>query len=178
MRVIFSYLRLSLFVLGVLAGVQVPHFVDQYGKALQSHYLEVEQNIEQFQQEADKYFNGDIQQLIAYYKASDDKVFVEGGDSIDTIYQRYKTLRDKYQQFQYDAWSAYRQTFLFPVNSVRTEVQTSYDYAIRLTPDAIVIALVIGFILAAIGEIVLRLITWPFKTQRRVRPKAPKKYSP
>lgn len=178
MRVIFSYLRLSLFVLGVLAGVQVPHFVDQYGKALQSHYLEIEQNIQQFQQEADKYFNGDIQQLIAYYKASDDKVFVEGGESIDTIYQRYQRLRHKYQQFQQDSWSAYQQTFLSPVNSVRAEVRANYDYAIRLTPDAIAVALVIGFILAAISEIVLRLITWPFRMQRRVKPEASKKYSP
>lgn len=178
MRVIFSYLRLSLFVLGVLAGVQVPHFVDQYGKALQSHYLEVEQNIQQFQQEADKYFNGDMQKLIAYYKASADTVFVEGGESIDAIYQRYEMLRHNYQQFQHGTWSAYRQTFLAPVDSVRAEVRASYDYAIRLTPDAIIVALFIGFILAAISEIVLRLITWPIRSQRRVKPEAPKKHSP
>ena len=97
--------------LGVPAGVQVPHFVDQYGKALQSHYLKIQQNLAQFQQEADKYFDGDPEKLIGEYKASDDHVFKEGGDSIDTIYQRYQQLQIAHQNFQSGSLAAHQQTF-------------------------------------------------------------------
>ncbi len=167
MRIIYSYGRLILFVLGVLAGVQVPHFVDQYGKALQSHYLEIQQNLAQFKQEADKYFDGDLEKLIAYYKASDDHVFKDGGDSIDNIYQRYQQLQIAHKNFQSGSLAAYQQTFLSPVGSIRQEVRQSYDYAIRLTPDAIITALIIGFLLACVGELLLRLLLWPVNRKPR-----------
>ncbi|MGM0526042.1 MAG: DUF2937 family protein [Pseudomonadota bacterium] len=173
MRAIVSYCRLILFVLGVLAGVQVPHFVDQYGKSLQSHYLESEKSISEFRQEAEKYFDGDLEQLIAYYKQSDDRVFAEGGDSIDAIYQRYLLLQKALTEFGSSPFNAYQQTFLAPVSDIRQEVRNNFSYAIQLTPTAIGMGLVIGFILAVIGEIVMRLILWPLKQNNRA-----KRYTP
>lgn len=41
-----SYLRLLLFTLGLLLGVQVPGFIDDYAKRVDAHRLEAAQNIQ------------------------------------------------------------------------------------------------------------------------------------
>ena len=51
MRKILDYLRLLLFTGGVLIGVQVPGFIDQYGKSLEAHLLESSQSLKEFQRE-------------------------------------------------------------------------------------------------------------------------------
>ena len=166
MRVFYSYLRLMTFIFGVLVGVQVPHFVDQYGKALQSHAIESQQALDEFQQEADRYFNGDIEQLIAYYRESDDQVFSEGGDSIDAIYQRNQQLQQALSNYQQSLRSAYWQTFVGPQTDIRSEVVTSYTYAIQLTPHAMAVGLILGFLVAVIMELLLRLLLLPLRTKQ------------
>lgn len=166
MRTVLSYCRLIVFVFGVLAGVQVPHFVDQYGKALQSHYLESDRSLAEFQQEADKFFDGDLQRLIDYYKQSDDQVFEQGGQSIDAIYQRNQQLEQALEAFQSSRWNAFRQAFLQPLTDIRNEVTSNFNYAIQLTPTAISSGLLIGVLLAVMTELLLRLLAWPL-TRRR-----------
>ena len=167
MRVIYSYLRLTLFIFGVLAGVQVPHFVDQYGKSLQSHYLESQRALDEFQQEADRYFDGDIKKLIAYYQASDDEIFNEGGNSISAIYQRNQQLQRALTTYRESLTNAYWQTFVAPQTEIRSEVIDGYNYAIQLTPRAIGIGLLLGFMGAVLIESLLRLLMWPLRRRKR-----------
>lgn len=166
MRVLYSYLRLMTFILGVLIGVQVPHFVDQYGKALQSHWLESQQALSEFQQEADRYFDGDMAKLIAYYRESNDQVFVDGGDSIDAIYQRNQQLQQALKSYREGLHAAYWQTFANPQLDIRREVMHSYTYAIQLTPHAMALGLLLGLIVAAIIESLLRLIILPLRKKK------------
>ena len=92
MGIFISYLRMVLLIIGVLAGIQLPGFVDQYGKSLQAHLIESERSLNEFRDEAEKFFDGSIEELIAHYQASDDRVFQEGGQSINAIFQRYQQL--------------------------------------------------------------------------------------
>src|SRR5689334_9919406 len=114
MTTLLSYLRIFLFMGGTLAGVQVPFFVDQYGKGLQSHFLESQRAIGEFQDDANKYFGGSIDALIDHYKKSGDQVFNQGGDSIQAIYSRYLLLKDSLSNFQSSAWNAYSQALYKP----------------------------------------------------------------
>jgi len=75
MTIVRDYLRLILFAAGLLTGVQVPAFVDQYQKRLDAHMLEAKQSLSGFQQTADRYFAGDVQPLITHYRNNQDKVF-------------------------------------------------------------------------------------------------------
>ena len=43
-----AYLRLVVFALGLLVGVQVPGFVDQYAKRVSAHYIEASKNFAGF----------------------------------------------------------------------------------------------------------------------------------
>lgn len=156
MTTILSYLRLLLFLAGVLIGIQVPGFVDQYGKSLESHYLESGKNLREFQEDADKYFEGDIEELIAHYKKDKDPVFTSGGESIDSIYQRNINLKKALANFKQGSFSAYTQVFLSPVKDIRSEVWRAYTYTIKLDPSAIVVGLTSGLILAIVAEFAVR----------------------
>ena len=55
-----SYLRLALFALGLLLGVQVPGFIDDYAKRVEAHRLESEQSLSGFRETARRFFDGDM----------------------------------------------------------------------------------------------------------------------
>ena len=55
-----SYLRLTLFAFGLLLGVQVPGFVDDYAKRVEAHRLESQQSLKGFQETARNFFKGDM----------------------------------------------------------------------------------------------------------------------
>ena len=66
MTLISDYVRLLSFALGLLLGIQVPAFVDQYAKRVDAHWREARTNLGEFQLDADRYFNGDMQRLISH----------------------------------------------------------------------------------------------------------------
>ncbi|OUL59821.1 DUF2937 family protein [Pseudoalteromonas ulvae] len=149
-----SYLRLSLFMLGVLVGVQVPGFVDQYGKNLEARLLESSQALNQFQADADKFFDGDISKLIAYYQDKNDAVFNAGANSITAIASRQAMLKQAWQDFNQSTLMQFQHVALAPINDIRSQVWQSYEYLIVLNPLAIGFGLVAGLLMAIIIDLV------------------------
>ncbi|RUO73234.1 DUF2937 family protein [Idiomarina ramblicola] len=167
MAIFTSYLRIILLIIGVLAGIQLPGFVDQYGKSLQAHLIESDRSLDEFRDEAERFFDGSIEELIAHYQASDDKVFQEGGQSIGAIYQRNQQLKQAYTDFSKHAWNAYQQAFFTPVDDIQREVRASFSYTVKLNPGAILFGLVSGLLLAIFGELIVRLMVKPFRQSSR-----------
>lgn len=163
MAIFTSYLRIILLITGVLAGIQLPGFVDQYGKSLQAHLIESERSLNEFRDEAERFFDGSIEELIAHYQASDDRIFQEGGQSISAIYQRNQRLNQAYRDFSKNAWNAYQQAFFTPVDDIQREVRASFSYTVKLNPGAILFGLVSGLLLAIFGEFTVRLLAKPFR---------------
>lgn len=163
MNVFYSYIRMFIFLGAALAGIQVPAFVDQYGKSLQAHLAESRIALNAFQDDADKYFGGDLAKLIAHYIGNPDQVFNEGGRSIQSIYDRNQLLKTNLEQFQRNSWSAYTQALVTPVPDVRKEVWVNFSYVIQLKPWAIVFGLAVGLAFALVTELVLRMLAglWP-----------------
>src|ERR1700722_1792907 len=87
-----AYVRLVVFALGLLAGVQVPGFVDQYAKRVSAHYIEASKTFAGFQHLADQYFGGSVDALIAHHVASADAVFHDEANNIEAISARLKRL--------------------------------------------------------------------------------------
>jgi len=56
-----GYLRLIVFAIGLLVGVQVPGFVDQYVKRVSAHQIEAAKNFSGFQDTANRNFGGDVE---------------------------------------------------------------------------------------------------------------------
>jgi hypothetical protein len=171
MNILFSYIRLFVFLGCTLVGIQVPAFVEQYGKSLESHLIESQHALGEFQNDANKYFDGSLEKLIAHYKENGDRVFSAGGNSIQSIYDRNLMLKKNFQEFQSSSWAAYIQALLSPVRGVKEEVLKNYSYSIQLAPKAITFGLVSGLIIAVAIELLLRsLLQIPKLFGRALRP--------
>ena len=159
MHKIVDYLRLILFAGGVLLGVQVPEFVDQYGKNLRSHLLESSLSLQEFKGDAQRYFNGDLDKLIAHYQNKADPVIKDGGASISAIYSRNLHLKQAWATFSKSTYSAYSQVFFTPLADIKNEVWSNFTYAIVLNQSAIISGLCCGFLLALLVEFTGLLMT-------------------
>ncbi|WP_281212818.1 DUF2937 family protein [Shewanella insulae] len=155
LRRLMDYLRLLLFVCGVLLGVQVPAFVDQYGKALTAHTQEAKQSLAEFQRDADRFFGGDIDRLIAHYKQNPDAVFNAGGESIEVLYQRYQLLSAALTEFNQSAYGGFDQLILSPLPAIRDQVWQHFSHSILLDGRAIAFGLVFGLLFAMLCELTL-----------------------
>lgn len=160
MNIFFSYIRVFVSLACTLAGIQVPVFVDQYGKSLESHLIESRNALDKFQDDADKYFDGSLENLIAHYKNNEDQVFNEGGDSIQSIYDRNLMLRKRFEQFQSSPWAAYTQALVSPVPEVRKEVWENFSYAVQLKPNSIAFGLISGLVITLLIELLLRALVF------------------
>ncbi|MFQ6372307.1 DUF2937 family protein [Shewanella sp. YIC-542] len=162
-----DYLRLLLFFAGTLAGLQIPGFVDQYGKSLQAHLAEANRQLAGFQADAERYFGGNLEQLIAHYAASNDPIFNAGGDNLSSMAQRRYLLQDALQRFQRNAYSPYSELLLHPLADIRREVWQHYSHNVLLKPDAMAFGLLSGLLLAMATEALLGLLwcmlRWPWR---------------
>ena len=153
MRRIVDYLRLILFTSGVLLGVQVPGFIDQYGKSLQAHLLESSLSLEEFKKDAQRYFDGDLDKLITHYQNNPDPVIQDGGASISAIHSRNLHLEQAWASFNKNTYSAYSQVLFEPLTDIKNEVWSNYTYSIVLNQSAIISGLCYGFLLALLIEL-------------------------
>lgn len=87
-----NYLRLILFALALLVGVQIPGILGQYKSVVSAHLSEAKQNVLGFQDTAARYFNNDINKLIAHYRQSQDPVFNSDAKNIQAIVDRVSML--------------------------------------------------------------------------------------
>lgn len=155
-----DYVRLVLFVCGVLIGIQVPAFVEQYGQRLEAHQQEAKLALATFQKDADRYFSGDLSQLVAHYKKNNDPVITDGGHSIDALIKRYTLLTDALTQFRQNQYSPYQQILLQPQRDIQVEVWQGFTHVIVLKPDAIAIGAFIGFLIALLCDLILGCFFW------------------
>ncbi|WJG08883.1 DUF2937 family protein [Aliiglaciecola sp. LCG003] len=148
LKVIGSYLRLCIFALGLLIGLQVPAFIDQYEKRVDAHLLEARLNLAGFQGTANRYFAGDIQKLIAYYRASDDKVFNHDANSIEGIYSRVIALQKERLELQTHPVKQAWHVFVKPHRNLFDETVKEYSYTVPINLFALIWGLSLAMLMA------------------------------
>jgi len=167
-----NYLRLIAFAFGLLIGVQVPGFVDQYVKRVSAHQIEVSRNFAGFQDTANQYFGGNVEALIAHHAASDDPPFRDEGHTIQAMYQRLKDFTAELAALQ---GSLIRQIFhvaLRPNREIFSETRTEYSYTVPLNLPAIATGIIIAVVLAALVEALLLGLLRLLRPRRRGTPLA------
>ena len=150
-----EYIRLTMFAAGLLVGVQVPSFVDQYYQRVDAHLIEAHRNIAGFQQTADRYFSGDITGLIDHYASSTDRVFQDDSASVKAIHARVAALT---AEMRIAGQSWYRRTqhvFYGPNAEIFDETLRQYTYTVPLNQQAIVWGIGVGMSGALIAELSL-----------------------
>ena len=156
MNTVFSYLRVIVLLGSCLVGLQVPVFVDQYGEQLAARVAESRVALSEFQDDADRYFEGSLSRLIEHYKANSDEVFVAGGESIESIYNRNLFLEEKLAGFMSGTWMAYTQALFAPVPEVEAEVWKDFTYAVQVDPVSLGFGLAMGLLFTVLSEVSLR----------------------
>ena len=163
---IFEYLRSIVFLGGVLVGIQVPAFVGQYGDQLTARVAESKRSLDAFRDDAERYFGGDMNALIAHYGANVDPVFQAGGKSIGAVVERHRYLASALSSFRKSWYSPYLHVLLNPVEEIRRTIWNSYDYRITLDGAAILFGLLTGLL----GTVTLDLLAFlSAATRRRLR---------
>lgn len=168
MKFLYNYLKMALITACTLLGIQVPGFVDDYGKHLNARLIESNQSVAEFQDDADKFFGGDLNKLVSHYKKSNDDVFTEGGNSIEAVVTRNTLLKNAWGKFKSSMFGAYSQTITNPVPEVRQEVWENYSFNVLFTKSTIIIGVVIGFLCLLLFELSVFLGKKPFKRKKNL----------
>ncbi|WP_166222632.1 DUF2937 family protein [Pseudomonas atagonensis] len=170
---LLSYLRLVLFAAGLLIGVQVPGFINDYAKRVEAHLIEAQTGLRGFQGTAEQFFKGDLQALVAHYRASEDPVFRSDADSLSTLLNRQVALDKQFQAMQGPWHIRFLQVVLAADPDIRKETWNGYSYQILLTPEAMIWGMS-GALLLSFGiECLFRLIDWVVLGGRRLRQSRP-----
>ncbi|MBD9481904.1 DUF2937 family protein [Pseudomonas sp. PDM14] len=155
-----SYLRLALFAVGLLVGVQIPGFIDDYGKRVEAHRLESEESLRGFRETAQRFFNGDLAALVAHYRASTDDVMRSDADSVAHLVNRNLLLEGEWLAMQ-GPW--YAQIWHLTTEAdpaLLEETKAAYSYQVMLAPEAIAWGLGCGLLLAWLIELVVLAAGW------------------
>src|SRR3974390_3428914 len=147
-----SYLRLIVFSLGLLVGVQVPGFVDQYAKRVGAHHSEVASNFAGFQDRANRYFSGSVEALIEHHIASEDGAFKDEARSIREMYDRLTALTAELGAFRGPLISSILHGAVHANREILDETRSEYSYTVPLNPAAVVSGLTTGTALAMLIE--------------------------
>jgi hypothetical protein len=150
-----GYVRLVVFAFGLLVGVQVPGFVDQYAKRVSAHYIEATRNFSDFQRTADQYFGGSVAALIAHHSAAADPVFRDEARNIAAIYARVSMLKAELDALSGPLPARLVHLIFRPNREILNETIAAYSYTVPLNQDAILCGLTVGLLLAIIVESLL-----------------------
>ena len=90
-----SYLRMMLFALGLLAGVQIPGLIDLYYQRLDARLQQASLSLAPFQETADQHFDGDLTALVNHYRTNPDPVFAKDAASLQLLVSQRQTLQQE-----------------------------------------------------------------------------------
>jgi len=150
-----------------LVGMQIPAFIDQYHKRVDAHLSEAQTNFDGFQRTADRHFRGDVEAMLAHHQQSPDPVFNEDADSIRQIWLRVKLWRSEMDALS-KGWLQSAWHIVFHANTdIYRETRTAFTHSIPLTQEAIIAALLLGFLAAFIVELLLVLTARALRIETR-----------
>ncbi|MBN24712.1 MAG: hypothetical protein CL578_06650 [Alteromonadaceae bacterium] len=157
MNIIREYLRLAVFAMGLLSGVQIPAFIDQYQKRVDAHLLEARQNLAGFKQTAERYFEGDMTALIHHYRSSPDAVFQQDAKNVQLIYERTTLLQNQWDNLNSGVVERAYYVARHYNPQLLQETINQYSYTVPLEPVALGWGICIALLFAAVFDIFIGL---------------------
>lgn len=148
---------------GLLVGIQIPNFVDQYQKRLDAHLREVQHHLRGFQEVADRYDGGSLESLILRHERSADPAFRAEALPIRRMVDRYRRYASRALALQVGLPRQVLAIATDPDRELLDETWRQYSYAILLDRDAVLA----GFALMACVVLVLEPLA---ALLRRFRP--------
>ncbi|MBA1277743.1 MULTISPECIES: DUF2937 family protein [Pseudomonadaceae] len=162
-----SYLRLTLFALGLLVGIQVPGFIQAYGNHVEARRLEAQQGLQGFKETAGRFFEGNLNALVEHYRASEDPVIQSDARSVATLVGRAQLLDREWRIMQGPWYARAWHVLIGADQDLRRQVWSSYRFQVLLAPEAIAWGICCALLLAWLAESVFVLLRRLLFPQRR-----------
>lgn len=164
-----NYLRLILFSMGLLAGVQIPGWLELYYQRVDARLQQANTSLAPFQANADEHVGGALDALIAHYRSNPDPVVSRDADSIQQLVTQRERLTSE-QALHGAPWFKQLTHLLLRGDRVLIEdTLTHYNYVVPLNQDAMTCGLLVALLAALLGDLFFSLLAWPFKPAPRRR---------
>jgi len=174
MRLLKEYTIRLVFTAGILLGVQIPNFIDQYTQKISAHQLEATKNFSGFQATADKFHGGSINALIERHETSNDPVFQSEATPIKEIHSRIQAFSSEMKALNANLLGKIFHVAFKSDRAVIKETLSEYSATIPLNTDAIICGLGLGMISALLCDLFFFVLKLVFgrRFRRRVGPDA------
>ncbi|WP_088328751.1 DUF2937 family protein [Lacimicrobium sp. SS2-24] len=161
-----GYIRLLAFMAALLAGVQLPAFINQYENTLLSHLSEAQQSLGPFIEDARLHTDGSIEQLIARYRQNADAAIRAGGTSLQTLVDRRDYLHGLQAKLQQSQWHRIWYALFAADPRLFAEARAQYDYQVVLNAQAIGWGLVVAISVMVLVDILIGVCALPFRSRQ------------
>lgn len=158
MSVIYRYLMIIVACASLLIGLQVPSFVDQYEKRVDAHLREVIVNLQPFVDIATKYFDGDMEKLLALHRNSEALPFKEEGKAIEQMLQRKTHFEAELTALRTDLPQRALHVLLHSDQQLREEALTQYSYTVPLNVAALSFGAAAALAVLLVVELLMALL--------------------
>jgi Protein of unknown function (DUF2937) len=162
MKFIKDYMVRIVFAIGILSGVQLPSFIDQYSQRLEAHYLEAVENLSGYQKIADLYHGGRIENLIAKHESSADPTFYKEAEPIKELFGRVKRFGAEVAALNTNIFLQTSHLLFNGDREVIKETYTKYSATIPLSRVAIICGIVTGICASAFLDALFFLFTFGY----------------
>jgi len=172
MSILYRYLIVIVACVSLLAGLQIPNFVDQYQKRVDAHLREVTANLQPFQEIANKYLNGDLAKLIELNRNSDAKPLQEEGFAIEAMAGRKARFEADMAALQANLYMKALHVLLDGDEEILNEVKSQYSYAVPFDQEALIFGTSVSIMFLIIAELLFAVsrLAWTYLLPKLHRP--------
>ena len=163
------YLSMIIFTASFALGVQIPNFVDQYGKRVDAHLIEASNMFAGYQALADVQQGGDVNALILKHETSDDLTFRAEAMLIRNLRSNIGQYRAEIIALNQSLWQGISHIVLNGSPSLRQETIENYSVNLPLNLDALTYGFVVAILLCVIWEFLLMILGVSFGIRGRRR---------
>ena len=158
---------IMLFGTGLLFGLQIPNFVDQYQKRIDAYYLEANESFKGFQDIANRFHNGNIEALIKKHEESSDSTFNAESEPLRKIFARKIRFEREHNALQTSLLGRAKHIAMAGDRETMQETWQQYSPGLPLDINSIIWGLSIGFILMILFEVIVIFFRKIFRIGKR-----------
>lgn len=150
---IYRYFVLILTACALLLGIQAPNLLTQYQQRLAAQYAEAKVYFDDYQVIADRYYEGDLQGLIAAHETSDEPAFRDEAAIIRKLVQRIAVFEQQLQ-LQQQSYPAQLWALVWQHDEelMQGTVQ-HYSFNVPLSPTALATGALLALALALLSDL-------------------------
>jgi len=150
----------------LLLGIQVPNFIIQYQQNITAHYQEAVSQLQQYQFIADRFYAGNMQELLLGHRTNAVAAIRAEAQIIADLIQRNEYLQQEVSALQ-DRGLVQQLLHLAEHLDVKlaNEVLLNYSISVPLNSDAIVVGLVLAFLASIVVHLLFAALLLLFRSK-------------